>query len=706
MSIIQTIRDKYAAVVIGVIAVSLIAFVLMDAGKGNNRGGGGNLDESVAVVNGQKVAYGTYLDKSKQMEDYYASQGQASNDNTKQQISQGVWSQITDGTVLDQEAKKVGLGLTDKEIGNALFGENAPDFIRQAFGDPKTQQYDGVSAARQFAQLKKRKDEPRVQDFIDKQISPFVDNLVRRKYFTLLQQSSFVPNWLAQKQLSDNNAIASFQYVNMAYAAIADSSIKISDDQINSYVKENANEYKQDEATRSISYVVFNIAPNGADSVGTLKSIADMKLAFEAAPDAGSFVTRNVSDNKFLDGYTSKSKMMMPAKDSILAAGKGRVYGPYLDGNAWTLSKIIDVRDLPDSVKARHILIGTVDPQTHQPKMDDAVAKVKADSILKVIKAGGNFAMLAIQMSDDEGSKIKGGDLGYFSQGQMVPEFNDSCFMGKVGDYKIVHSQFGYHIINIEDQKGFSPAYKIAYLAKTIDAGSETRSDIANKANLFAGNSTNLTAFNDNVAKNDYNKLVANDIKAADYNVGTLGNNRELVRWIYESKPGTVSDVKDMGGKLVVAAITGADDAGLPSASHVRALVEPLLRNKEKAKQIIAKLGAITTLDALATAQHQIVQHADSTSFTQGMVNGLGFEPKVLGYAFNKGSINKISPAIEGNNGVVILVSGMIAAKAGIQTVEVIRKQMEGQIKQSLGSTALNGLRKAANIKDYRSKFL
>src|ERR1700712_4897986 len=109
MSIIQTIRDKYAAVVIGVIAVSLIAFVLMDAGKGNNRGGGGNLDESIAVVNGQKVAYGTYLDKSKQMEDYYASQGQPSNDNTKQQVSQGVWSQITDGTVLDQEAKKIGL---------------------------------------------------------------------------------------------------------------------------------------------------------------------------------------------------------------------------------------------------------------------------------------------------------------------------------------------------------------------------------------------------------------------------------------------------------------------------------------------------------------------------------------------------------------------------------------------------------------------
>src|ERR1700712_5526505 len=280
MSIIQTIRDKYAAVVIGVIALSLIAFVMMDAGKAGRNTGGGKEDEAIAVVNGQKIAYGTYLDKSKQIEEYYASQGQPVNDNMKEQISQGAWSQITDGTVLDQEAKTVGLALTDKEIGDALFGDNAPDFIKQAFGDPKTQQYNGVQAAQQFAQLKKRKDDPQIQNFIDKQVTPFIENIVRRKYFALLQASSYVPNWLAQKQMADNNAIANFQFVNMPYSAIADSSIKISDDQITSYVKDHANEYKQDEATRGISYVLFNIAPTAADSVATLKTITDLKPGF------------------------------------------------------------------------------------------------------------------------------------------------------------------------------------------------------------------------------------------------------------------------------------------------------------------------------------------------------------------------------------------------------------------------------------------
>lgn len=706
MSIIQSIRDKYAAVVIGVIALSLIGFIMMDAGKGNRGGGAGREDEAIAVVNGQNVAYGTYLDKSKQIEDYYASQGQPVSDNMKEQVNQGAWSQITDGTVLDQEAKKVGLALTDKETGDALFGDNAPDFIKQAFGDPKTQQYNGVQAAQQFAQLKKRKDDPQIQSFIDKQVTPFIDNIIRRKYFALLQASSYVPSWLAQKQMADNNAIANFQFVNMPYSAISDSSIKISDDQINSYVKDHANEYKQDEATRAINYVVFNIAPTPADSTATLKSITDLKPGFETAKDAGSFVTRNATDNKFFDGYVSKGKMMMPAKDSIMGAGIGKVYGPYLDGNEWTLSKIVDIKNLPDSVKARHILIATVDPQTRQPKMDDATAKAKIDSIYNLVKAGGNFAQLALQLSDDEGSKIKGGDLGYFGQGQMVPEFNDSAFMGKTGDYKIVHSQFGYHLINIEDQKGFSPAYKVAYMAKPIEAGSETRGDISNKATLFAGNSKDYASFKANATKNNYNTLVANDVKAADFKVGSLGTNRDLVRWMYENKPGAVSDVKDMGDKLVVAVLTNADDAGLPSAAHVRSIVEPILKNKEKAKQIIAKIGNITTLDALATAQHLTVMHADSTSFTQGTVNGMGFEPKVVGYAFDKAALNKISPAIEGNSGVAVILTTAIAAKQDMQTIDAVQKQMEGQMKSNLGYTALSGLRKAANIKDYRSKFL
>jgi peptidyl-prolyl cis-trans isomerase D len=706
MSIIQTIRDKYAAVVIGVIALSLIAFVMMDAGKANRNSAGGRDDEAIAVVNGQKIPFSTYTEKSKQIEDYYASQGQTVNDNIKEQISQGAWSQITDGTVLDQEAAKVGLALTDKETGEALFGDNAPDFIKQAFGDPKTHEYNGVQAAQQFAQLKKRKEEPQIKAFIENQINPFIENIVKRKYFTLLQQSSFVPSWLAQKQLADNNAIANFQYVNMPYSAIADSTIKISDDQINSYVKDHANEYKLDDATRGISYVVFNIAPTGADSAATLKAIADLKPGCEAAKDAGVFVGRNGTDNKFYDAYVAKSKMMMPAKDSIMAAGIGKVYGPYLDGNEWSLSKIIDIKNMPDSVKARHILIGTVDPQTHQPKMDDATAKAKIDSIYKLVKAGGNFAQLAMQLSDDEGSKVKGGDLGYFAQGQMVPEFNDSCFMGKTGDFKIVHSQFGYHLINIEDQKGFQPAYKVAYMAKPIEAGSETRSDISNKASMFAGNSKDYNTFKENATKNNYNPLVANDIKEADYKVGMLGVSRELVRFMYDNKPGTVSPVIDMTDKLVVAVITNADEAGLPSAAHVRMQVEPILRNKEKAKQIIAKIGSISSLDALAAAQHQKVNNSDSTSFVNGTVNGMGFEPKVVGYAFNKAALNKISPAIEGNTGVVVLMASAIAAKQSMQTIDAVQKQMEGQMKQSLGYTAISGLRKAANIKDNRSKFL
>ncbi len=110
---------------------------------------------------------------------------------------------------------------------------------------------------------------------------------------------------------------------------------------------------------------------------------------------------------------------------------KDAVIGPYLDGNNFVLARIMDIKTLPDSVHARHILVGLVDPKTNQPKMDDSTGKFKIDSLKSLIDKGQPFDSVAFHFSDDEASRIKGGDLGYFGQGQMVKEFDDYVLMGK-----------------------------------------------------------------------------------------------------------------------------------------------------------------------------------------------------------------------------------------------------------------------------------
>ena len=707
MSIIQTVRDKGMWVVSVAIALSVIGFLLMDARSGSKGATGGTAEESIGTVNGKNITYGRYLELEKMMEDNYASQGRPVDEATRQQIRQQVWSQLSDGTALDQEIEKLGFALTDKEIADEMFANNPPEFLKQEFTNKETGQFDAAAARNAINQLKKRKDDAQKQNLVKMFIDPFVESLLRKKYFTMLQASAYVPKWMVEKTMADNNAIASFQYVSVPYTSIVDSTITITDDAVSSYVKAHEAEYKLEEPSRSIAYVSFEVKPSTADSIATQTAISTLKTEFSTTADPASFTTRNSSELPFFDGYNAGSKLMMPAKDSILAAGSDKVYGPYMDGNSWVLSRIVDVKTLPDSASVRHILVGTINPQTQQPIRDDATAKAKIDSIYAAIKGGADFTMLAMQMSDDEGSKMKGGVYDFFPQGQMVPEFNDSSFQGKVGDYKVVRTQFGYHLINILAQKGLQPSYKIAYMSKSIVPSQETINEALNKANVFAANSRSIKAFEENIKKGNLARLVVSEVKPVDYSIMGVGENRELVRWIYKNDPGEVSEPQDMKDKYVVVAITGAEETGLPSAAKARPMVEPILRNIEKAKQIKAKLGAISTLDALATAKGTSVQRADSVMFSNPVVPGGGPENKVVGLAFGKTALNKVSAPIEGTSGVFVIKPEMVGAKVSVTAgIDEQRKQMEQQLKQSVAYTAISALRKAANIKDKRSTFL
>jgi peptidyl-prolyl cis-trans isomerase D len=365
------------------------------------------------------------------------------------------------------------------------------------------------------------------------------------------------------------------------------------------------------------------------------------------------------------------------------------------------------VKPQPDSVKARHILIGVTDPRTQQPIREDSVAKFLADSVEQAIKGGASFELLALLKSDDEGSKVKGGDLGYFGSGAMVKEFNDFCFGKKVGESGIVKTQFGYHYIQVTDQKNFETAYKIAYLAKPIETSQVTVNDALAKANAFASKSRTLKAFDETIKKENLAKLLASDVKETDFQITGLGVNRKVVRDVFEKSVGNVLDPEEFGNQYVVIAVTSADKPGLMGAAKARPQVENLIRNEEKAKLLKTKIGAVTSLEAVAASQKTVVQRADSVSFANPLVPNLGYEVKVGGYAFNKAMLNKVSPVIGGTTGVFVIKPEAIGAKANATaSVEETRKTLESQQKGSATYTSMQALRNAAGIKDKRAKFL
>lgn len=695
MSVIQSIRDKGTWIIFVIICIALIAFILQD---GAGRGGTAFSNSSVITkVNGVAIERGDFEDKLKMQENMYRGQGA-----NREQLIGSVWNQEVEAAVLNQEFNKLGLVVSTKELNDLLFGDNSP--LRQEFTDPKTGEFKVDDAKRAFAQLKKSKNTEQIKMINAGYIEPTIQNSLRNKYQNLLIQSVYIPKWMVDKQIADNNAIASISYVYHPYIAVADSLTKVSDDDISVYVKKHPTEFEKSEETRSISYISFSAAPSIADSAATLAQINSLRNDFSTATDASAYLGKVGTETPFFNSYLSASRIQMSFKDSLTRLPIGALYGPYIDGNSYVYAKMVGIKSWPDSVKVRHILIATSNPQNGQQIRPDSTGKQLADSIALAIKSGADFVSLVAKYSDDPGSKEKGGVYDYFPQGQMVIPFNDYVFDHPIGSKSVVKTDYGYHYVEILGQKKIAPAYKIAYLSKPIISSNETINEANTAAANFITAVKNIKSFNEQAIKVSKPILTASDIKENDFSIGTLASTRSLVKWIYEKGVGDVSEPTEVADQYIVALVTAVNKPGLMNANEARPTVEGIIRNEKKANIIINTKFKGTSLEEFTKSSGSPILRADSIVFSASFIPGIGSEPKMVGAAFNKLVQGKTSLPIAGTTGVFAIKGELIAAKQSDALAESIKQGLL-QTRKMGTYRSIEALKKAATIKDLRANF-
>jgi peptidyl-prolyl cis-trans isomerase D len=712
MSIIQTIREKGAVIVIALIAISLIGFILMDS-MSSGRGSifGNNNTSTLGVVNGEKIDLNTFNDKVKEIQQQYPDAGSAQNN----QIMESVWNQMVAEKVVDGQFQKLGITFTPDEMSSIMFSNDAPQALKQAFTDKQTGQYDIEQAKQWWAQTKKNKNEEQRNAIISQVIDPMRLNSLYTKYTSMIAGSMYQPKWLSKEMTEEKNQFANISYVAVPYTVISDSAVKVSDNDIQNYLDNHKAKYQQ-EAGRMVSYVSFSAAANAEDSARILQSLKDLKPQFAADSNAKFFLGRNSSAIPFFDGYTPGSKLQqVPNKDSIIDLPNDSVFGPYEDGKNFVLAKKVGTKVLPDSIKCRHILLGIVDPQTQQPIMDDSTAHRIADSIATAIKDGANFDSLEVKYSTDQAAKQQNGvmtfDLMTIQSDNFSKEFADFLLNDKGETKKVVKTQFGWHYIEILDKKNPEPAYKIAYMAKEIAPSDQTINAANTAAIKLSGMAKDEKSFNDYVAKNGLKKItVPVEIKENDYQLGTLQDARSVVKWAFEAKEGQVSEPFAIKDDYVVAIVDKKVKKGLPDVNTARPMVEGIIMNIKKADEIKNKLNNPSTLEAAAAPYHlQVLSSgADSTlTFEAQIINGIGNEPRVAGAAFNKEYQTKVSPAFAGNTGVFVIKVNSVSSKAPVSPeVEKIQmnEELQKNIQAALGQS-FQALKKIADIKDNRSRF-
>lgn len=707
MSIIQTIRDKAAWIIIGAIALALIAFIVQDAFSGRSGGLFSGQSTTIGKINGTKVDYMDFEKRLATAENNYQQNGQTIDENFRQQIRESLWNEYVENAVLDKELDKLGFVISNKEKGDILYGPNPPQQLRQQFSTPEGG-YDAQAAFQAINGLKKKSAE--YNNFWGEFVPALEKQRIREKFIGMISKSYYVPKWLVEKRNADNSQLASISYVNVSYGTIADSTVKVSDDDVRKYVDAHKEGFKQEEV-RGVEYVLFNAAPSAADSAEVKQRVEKLKDSFATTNDIKGFFLRENSQAPYYESNISLKEIKIPNIDSIVKTPVGGVYGPYLDGNSYTLARMVSVKQWPDTVKVRHILIAThqQNPRTGelQPVRYDSTAKRISDSVELAIQGGANFDSLCAKYSDD-GNKNEGGVYDKVTTGRMVPAFNDFIFGKPVGSKGVVKTDFGYHYVEVLSQKGSSPAYNIAYFSQPVYPSELTTNTAHQQATTFASESRSRQAFEDNVKKKNLNKFNAYDIRPMDNSIPGVGNSRELVLWMYrEAKLGDVAPQPFfVGDKYIVPVLVNSYEKGTMPVERARPLVEYKIRNEKKAQQIAQKVGTPASLDAVSKAMNQPVQQMDSVRFSASYIPNLGNELKLIGASFNKNNQAKVSDPIFGELGVYYIKVNNITALPNAGSLDVkLQQQMAAQQLQRASYLIIENLKKAANITDNRYKF-
>ncbi len=719
MSIIQSIRDRGALISAIIIGLALLGFILMDAFTGRSNFFQGGNSTTLGVINGKKLDYLEFERKVKAQEDMMKTQGQEVGDAGRQRIIEGMWDQEVNQAIMSDEFEKLGFSVGSKELNDLLYGKNPPQDLKQRFTNEQGI-YDDAQARLAMTQMRKSKD-PEARRQLEDYLAVVEYNRMTEKYNAIITNSIYFPKWLLEKQNAEGSGLVKISFLRYPYTNIPDSTVKVSDKEIADHIAKRKDQYKQLES-RSISFVMFDAAPTAADSAFNKSQLEALKTEFASSTDPSAFLTRYGSGTQFDDRYIKE--VTSSFADSVKRLPDGGVFGAYLDGTNYTLSKMIGRKSVPDSTKVRHILIKVADRQNGQVR-EDSVAKKLADSIQAAVAGGADFNALVLKYSDDEGSKNNKGEYTFSPNQSLVKEFYETSFYEPAGTKKVVKGEsgdyVGYHYLEVMSQQSFGPGYKIAHLSKPIYPSDETERKANNDANSFAGESRDAKSFDANFEKNLKSKgiikMFAANIKPNDYYVSGLNApSRPLVRKIYDAKKGEVLQPELVGDKYIVATVTEVLEEGTQSAAIARGTVEPVLRNKKKAEMIKKKLGNISTLEAVATSNNLQIEIADSVRFL-GMTPGIGPEPKIIGAAFNPANTGKVIPeAIEGQSGVFILrVDNLSATSVIAGDIQEQRRMMESQAKQrAIGYSEYGGqqsppylqtLKKVSKIKDKRSDF-
>lgn len=529
MGLMNKLRDKTHIILI-ILVVAFVLTIIFEWGM-DYLSTQGSQNIVFGSVNGEEISskdfeaqVQTFIDQQRQQS------GQDPDESLIAMIRNQVWDQFVSQKLIDQQIKKLGIEVSDKEILDWVYNspQTLPDEVQRNFIDST-----GVFNIGLYQQVLANKS-PEAQQFWS-QVEQFLkQRLLISKLEGLITSTVRVTEGQVLQKFKDDNIQASFNYVFFDAASVPDNQVQPTEEELRSYYDKHKEDYIRENSVK-LKYALFSDSPTIDDSVQTEKQLrAFIKDLKKLNPeDSTTFgVVNDNSTSKYTNTFLKPSEYSTEIANFLYSAKKDSVSDVIKSADGYAIVRMIDSKDGEDTyVKASHILInfGT----------DTNAAKTKADQILAMLNKGEDFGKVASEQSDDPGSKVKGGDLGWFTKGAMVKEFEEACFNSPLGGITgPIKSQFGFHIIKVFDKQ--KKLFNAAIIKKTVKASGRTKEAALKRANDFVYVSKKGN-FEEEAAKINLKLLDIPSVSKGSFIPGA-GNNPGINKWALDNSKGSISE--------------------------------------------------------------------------------------------------------------------------------------------------------------------
>ena len=648
MAILGKIRQR-SIFLIFVIGMALFAFVISGVFDGSSANSGPT--DPIAVVNEEEIDLTFFRQMVEQTERTY-------NYSTLQSVNL-VWNQALRNTIFNQEFEKLGIDAGKDQLEQIISSDEAvvnnPNFQNEAGF------FDFGIFTDYIAQM--RLQEPAAYENWKAQEQSIINVAKQRIYLDLIKSSGGMTEAEANALYHFENDNINIEYLQIPFEVIPDSLVSVSDSEIKQYIKSHKKEYERP-ASRNLQYVLFEENPT-EDDLATIRlrleglkedqvayndvsKLTDTIEGFRTVQNIIDFVDR-YSEIPFDSVYRPRGEFNNQYADLLFGLEEGEVFGPYRDGNYFKISRLIDRKENA-SLRASHILIA-YEGATRAPSTvtrTQAEAQREANRIFRLARRrNANFEDLARENSDGP-TRTRGGDLGFFQEGQMAEPFYDFVNKNRIGRIGLVETEFGFHIIKVTDKDDLA---MIADVANEAVASDETANEIFRKATQFEIESIDSDDFIGSAEKYQYTVRPVKQVAALEENLPGLFNQRQIVRWAFneDTELGAVKRFNLSTGGYAVVQLTAMNKEGLAGVDEVGSEVKKKIIQDKKARLIEKQYGT-TPLDALAENEEFTLETASAINQKNPTLVGAGNEPYVVGAAFTMEE-GAVSDLIQGERG-------------------------------------------------------